>query len=418
MSTKNELAFANANAPAFLQQGNTGHTEFDDMGGAIIPRVKVRVTGIQIIEGETVLAEVKAGNSIPLVVVGASPVSRSYYKGRYTQGESSMPDCRSYDGVTPDSGVQHPQSNRCDTCPMNAKGSSTDVAGGKACRFRQNLAVISPSFPEKLLRLPIASTSIFPKEDFDDAYTAFRPYVAKLRHNKLQPFHVITDVRQNPSTEQTHTVFKPVGYVTEEILAIALEHREDSEALDLIYGKFDTHAETPDEEDRKNTEAFNAQFGERPAHLQEEAPKSTTPPRRESRKPTLSEAEKPVLDYTPYEPVSTAEEVTYWKGITVTENLGDQTIHTVIAVEAGEPLPDEEWDEVEEKDYKEYQALKVELTKTKNRRRAATATPQPDKPRRGVKVEAEGEEAAKHVDTKDKALVSAIDSMFDEDEDE
>ena len=74
--SKNELAFMQNQLPAHLQGTDTGHTEFDDMGGATIPRIKVRVTGIQIVEGETILAEVPAGNTIPVVIIGASPVSR------------------------------------------------------------------------------------------------------------------------------------------------------------------------------------------------------------------------------------------------------------------------------------------------------------------------------------------------------
>lgn len=435
--SKNELAFAQNQLPAHLRGADVGHTEFDDMGGAIIPRIKVRVTGIQIVEGETVLAEVPAGNSIPVVVVGASPVSRSYYKNNYTAGEASMPDCRSYDGVTPDANVQNPVSSRCDTCPMNAKGSSPNQAGGRACRFRQNLAVISPNMPDKLLRLPISATSIFPKDDYD-GYQAFRPFVAKLRANKLQPFHVITDVRQNPKSEQTHTVFQPTGYVTQELLDAVMAHREDEEALDMIYGKFENDVSNFNqaEEDRKDAEAFDKLHGTAPSYIKEQTAEPA-PTAQESGISTSAKSVKTdeaMLGYTPFEPHEFAGETTYWKGITVTRNLGSDTVNVVMELEGDKPLPDEEWEEVGKADYDAYtaqvkafeEAQAASENKPPRRRRqtaeattetqAAEPTTPPRRQRKSTETQAVGEEAGTPVATNERALVNALDTMFDDDE--
>lgn len=435
--SKNELAFAQNQLPAHLRGADVGHTEFDDMGGATIPRIKVRVTGIQIVEGETVLAEVPAGNTIPVVVVGASPVSRSYYKNNYTAGEASMPDCRSYDGVTPDANVQNPVSSRCDTCPMNAKGSSANQAGGRACRFRQNLAVISPNMPDKLLRLPISATSIFPKDDYD-GYQAFRPFVAKLRANKLQPFHVITDVRQNPKSEQTHTVFQPTGYVTQELLDAVMAHREDEEALDMIYGKFENDVSNFNqaEEDRKDAEAFDKLHGTAPSYIKEQTAEPA-PTAQESGNSTSAKSVKTdeaMLGYTPFEPHEFAGETTYWKGITVTRNLGSDTVNVVMELEGDKPLPDEEWEEVGKADYDAYtaqvkafeEAQAASENKPPRRRRqtaeattetqAAEPTTPPRRQRKSTETQAVGEEAGTPVATNERALVNALDTMFDDDE--
>lgn len=435
--SKNELAFAQNQLPAHLRGADVGHTEFDDMGGATIPRIKVRVTGIQIVEGETVLAEVPAGNTIPVVVVGASPVSRSYYKNNYTAGEASMPDCRSYDGVTPDANVQNPVSSRCDTCPMNAKGSSANQAGGRACRFRHNLAVISPNMPDKLLRLPISATSIFPKDDYD-GYQAFRPFVAKLRANKLQPFHVITDVRQNPKSEQTHTVFQPTGYVSQEILDAVMAHRADEEALDMIYGKFENDVSNFNqaEEDRKDAEAFDKLHGTAPSYIKEQTAEPA-PTAQESGNSTSAKSVKTdeaMLGYTPFEPHEFAGETTYWKGITVTRNLGSDTVNVVMELEGDKPLPDEEWEEVGKADYDAYtaqvkafeEAQAASENKPPRRRRqtaeattetqAAEPTTPPRRQRKSTETQAVGEEAGTPVATNERALVNALDTMFDDDE--
>lgn len=436
--SKNELAFAQNQLPAHLRSADVGHTEFDDMGGAVIPRIKVRVTGIQIVEGETVLAEVPAGNTIPVVVVGASPVSRSYYKNTYTAGEASMPDCRSYDGVTPDANVQNPVASRCDTCPMNAKGSSPTQAGGRACRFRQNLAVISPSMPDKLLRLPIAATSIFPKDDYD-GYQAFRPFVAKLRANKLQPFHVITDVRQNPKSEQTHTVFQPTGYVSQELLDAVMAHREDTEALDMIYGKFENDVSdfNQAEEDRKDAEAFDKLHGAAPSYIKDQSAEPATT-EQESGNSTSAKSVKTdeaMLGYTPFEPHEFAGETTYWKGITVTRNLGSETVNVVMELEGDKPLPDEEWEEVGKSDYDAYtaqvkafeEAQAASESKPPRRRRQAAEAPTetqaaeepttpPRRQRKSTETQAVGEEAGTPVATNERALVNALDTMFDDDD--
>lgn len=432
--SNNELAFVQNQLPAHLQTANTGHTEFDDMGGATIPRIKVRVTGIQIVEGETVLAEVPAGNTIPVVVVGASPVSRSYYKNNYTAGEASMPDCRSYDGVAPDANVQNPVSSRCDTCPMNAKGSSANQAGGRACRFRQNLAVISPSMPDKLLRLPISATSIFPKDDYD-GYQAFRPFVAKLRANKLQPFHVVTDVRQNPKSEQTHTVFQPTGYVTQEILDAVMAHREDAEALDVIYGKFENTVSDYNQadEERKDAEAFDKLHGAAPSYIKEQTaePTKTQQESGNSTSTKSTKTDEAMLGYTPFEPHEFAGETTYWKGVTVTRNLGDESVNVVMQLDGSDPLPDEEWEEVEQAEFdaytakvKTYEEAQASETKPPRRRRGSqqtetqteSSTTPPRRERKSTATQAVGEEAGTPVATNDRALANVLDTMFDDDE--
>lgn len=436
--SSNELAFAGQQLPAHLQQAQHDKTEFDDMGGAVIPRVKVRVTGIQVLEGEEVLAEVNAGGSIPLVIVGASPVSRSFYVGNYVQGESSMPDCRSYDGITPDANVPSPQASKCDVCPQNIKGSSKDAAGGKACRYRQNLAAFSPQYPDKLLRLPIAATSIFPKDDYD-GHNAFRTYVAKLRNNKLQPFHVVTDVRQNSKSEQTHTVFKAIGYADADTYATAVKWRDDQATLDMIYGKFDNDVVATDasEEERKDAEAFEALHGKRPDHIQETV--ATAQP--ETKQTTAetkggnsaSATTETVLGYTPYEPQEVADAVTYWKGITVTRNLGNETVSVVIEIAAGQPLPDEEWVEVDAVDLQAYNKQVADYeaslapppprrTRTRKTQEAPAETvvaqDTPQRSRRSTPVESTGDDAGQTQSTADSALADRIDSMWGDDADE
>ena len=432
--TDNALAFAgNAQLPAHLR-GDSGPTEFDTMGGVTIPSIKVRVTGIKLTEGETVLHEAPPASTLDVVIIGASPVSRSFYKSSYNADEASMPDCRSYDGIVPDASVEEKQSDRCDTCPMNAKGSSRDNLGGRACRFRQNLAVILPSMPDKVFRLAVASTSIFPKDDYA-GYQAFRPMVGKLRTNKLQPFHVVTQIRQHPASEQTHTVFKPVGYTDEVTYATAMRLREDTELLDTIYGKFDsagTGSPSSQDEDEKDAQAFDALHGTAPAHITPiDTPKTTTtaPPTKteavkkavvaEQKKEVVAEEVGVVLGYTPYTPTEVDTADSYWSGVTVTRQLGEETVSVVIEVLAGQPLPDEEWEETDKADYERYSALVLAHTapKTGRQRKADTATPPAStRSRRATQTEATGVEAGATTPS-ESALSNALDNMFDNDDD-
>lgn len=83
--------------------------------------------------------------SLPIILLKSNKnVSKVYYKGDYSEGDTDAPDCWSNDGMTPDSEVQSPVSASCQGCPNNVFGSRITEAGkkAKACSDSRRVAVV------------------------------------------------------------------------------------------------------------------------------------------------------------------------------------------------------------------------------------------------------------------------------------
>ena len=75
-----------------------------------------------------------------VIVKAASKVSRVFYSGNYSEGETVSPTCWSSDSQRPDEKVKDKQSATCLNCPKNIKGSGQ--GDSRACRYQQRLAVV------------------------------------------------------------------------------------------------------------------------------------------------------------------------------------------------------------------------------------------------------------------------------------
>lgn len=107
-----------------------------------VPRISLKNRRFNFIEnGETIM---KTADPIAVVIVGVQPehgMAKTFYAGAYQPGDSSPPDCSSYDGIKPDNWITSPQSELCATCPNNKWGSAKAMSGGKAkaCRDSKRL---------------------------------------------------------------------------------------------------------------------------------------------------------------------------------------------------------------------------------------------------------------------------------------
>ena len=115
--------------------------------------------------------------SIDIVLVKSNKnLSKTFYKGKWTEGDNSPPDCWSSDGVRPDEAVKEKQHAVCATCPRNAWGSRITEQGkkGRECSDVRRMAVAFVDEVAKkgadahlfLLRIPPASLN--PLKDFSD----------------------------------------------------------------------------------------------------------------------------------------------------------------------------------------------------------------------------------------------------------
>lgn len=418
MSNEISLWDNTAALPAHLQDREHIATEFDSMGGASVPKLKIKVNGIQVVDGEEVIMQAPQGSSVDIVIVGASPVSRSYYPSAYVKGSNDLPTCRSYDGKKPDADVEQPMHPTCNGCPMDASGSSRDMAGSKACRFRRNLAVFSPNEPDMLLRLSLASTSNFGgrkgSTPLPERYFTFEPYVKQLRAhpNKLKPLDVITTVMHNPNAEQVQSIFTFANYIPADLYKKALAYRDDTEALDLIFGRYDKGSM----EDHVGSEANQASAmfagaSEVPAHLQNRAETTaqTEQPARTRQPRTAS------LPYTPFEPQEVDSVATYWREVKGTETVAGQVVQKVILVPANQPLPNDAWEEVDQATKLAYDEFVKQANTTTTRRQRATTetttttTTQANKNSEDATVVSKGD---------DKKITNEIDALLGNEDDE
>lgn len=90
--------------------------------------------------------------SIEVVMVKSNKMpSKTFYKGKYKEGDQSPPTCWSSDGVKPDLGVKEKQHASCAACPRNAWGSriTDDGKKGRECSDVRRMAVV---FADELRR--------------------------------------------------------------------------------------------------------------------------------------------------------------------------------------------------------------------------------------------------------------------------
>src|SRR5215475_1988341 len=77
----------------------------------------------------------------------ASHSSKAWYEGAYTEGQMGPPDCKSSNGIVPDSDSVKPQNRTCKGCPNNEFGSKInaqtgEAMKGKACMDMKRVAVV------------------------------------------------------------------------------------------------------------------------------------------------------------------------------------------------------------------------------------------------------------------------------------
>jgi hypothetical protein len=165
--------------------------------------------------------------SMNIVIVNGNPkVSRQFYAGKYTPGETTSPDCWSNDGDKPDASIEYPQHSSCDGCPQNIKGSGQ--GDSRACRYQQRLAVLlADDIEGDVFQLLLPSQSIFGRGDVDKMpFQQYAKYVGSMGRSLGT---LITEMRLDSDSATPKLTFKPVGYLTREQWLVAKE-KADSPA--------------------------------------------------------------------------------------------------------------------------------------------------------------------------------------------
>lgn len=171
-------------------------------------------------------------------------LSKTYYKGKYSEGDKDKPVCWSSNGVRPDSEVPEPVNSLCDSCPMNVWGSRTSDEGKKmkACQdvrrvawiFRHELEALAAGeksvddVPVMLLRCPPASLN--PLKDYAERVLAPKG---------AAPFMLYTKIGFDTDASYPKLTFKGSQWLDETEFGAVTELRDS----DIVKRILDTSAE-------------------------------------------------------------------------------------------------------------------------------------------------------------------------------
>lgn len=225
--------------PSYLQVGSEAARarNLAAMGGIKaggFPRISIGGAKFHLIDGDdkTLLTDPNNPDlpamQLEVVVVGFNPgVSKTFYKGKWTEGDAGEPDCSSDDGITPDPHVATPQCTNCASCPQNAWGSKISEQGKeiKACSDNKRLVIlpVNDLDESKAIALTITPASLKPWAEF----------VRALDGKGVEISTCVTKLQFDPSVTFPRLQFKFGRYLTPEELAIARE-RESGDDVRLI----------------------------------------------------------------------------------------------------------------------------------------------------------------------------------------
>ena len=211
----NDLTLLNQDLPDFLQNAGVSNLTKQLAGKTGVKRI-VPKNGIfrKVVGGEE-MGKVKG--ALNAVIVNASPhVGRIFYLKQWSPDtEPTSPDCFSNDGQAPDASSANPQSDRCDSCEQNVKGSG--MGNSKACRYSRRIAVVleeefGTSLEGEVYQMNLASKSLFGESPADNTHM-FENYTKYLANNGKSLDYVVTQISFNEDNDNQSVLFTPVRFI-------------------------------------------------------------------------------------------------------------------------------------------------------------------------------------------------------------
>lgn len=210
--------------------------EMDEMtrryaGGSSGKRISIRGRVFRLMVGGKEVSKNENNYMNVVIVAGGKDIARYYHAKAYNAGDTSPPDCFSNDGIAPDMAASSPQSDKCETCPMNIKGSGTGES--RACRFQQRLAVVLAEYIEgDVYELALPSKSLFGRGALDKM--PFQQYLKYVGSQGRNINTLVTEMRFDSDSDTPKLVFKPVRYLTREEWIQAKKQGETPEARNAL----------------------------------------------------------------------------------------------------------------------------------------------------------------------------------------
>jgi hypothetical protein len=230
------ITLLNQDLPDFLQNAGVSELTKQLAGRTGVKRI-VPKNGIfrKVVGGEE-MGKVKG--DLNVVVVNASPkVGRIFYAKQWSaDAEPTAPDCFSNDGNAPDAGSANKQSDRCDSCEQNIKGSG--MGNSKACRYSRRIAVVleedfGTSLEGSVYQMNLASKSLFGDSVGDNTHP-FETYTKYLSNNGKSLDYVVTQLSFNEDNDNQSILFTPVRYINKAIYAVTSVAATSPEAQKMV----------------------------------------------------------------------------------------------------------------------------------------------------------------------------------------
>lgn len=193
--------------------------------------------------------EVSDSNSMNMVVVSAAPISRMFFAGTYAEDKVVKPTCWSSDSRIPDESVpqDQKQADRCMDCTQNIKGSG--AGEGKACRFKQRLAVMLEGKIDKkeIYQLELPSRSVFGEGVKDKM--PLQAYGRYLSAHNTNIVTIVTEMRFDNSSATPKLVFKavrPLDDAEQQTVLDMVNHEDTVKAVTLNVSQMDKVIPAPE----------------------------------------------------------------------------------------------------------------------------------------------------------------------------
>lgn len=172
--------------------------------------------------------------SVHLVLIRSNEnLSKTYYKGKYTEGDNSKPTCWSASGIKPDPNVPNPVAPNCKGCPMNQWGSRVSDDTGKkqkACQDVRRMAVIMDHELEAVVsgEKDVDDANIFLLRVPGGSLNPLKDYVEKklLPKGGLLPYMLVTRVGFDTDAAYPRFTFKASRFLSEDEFSTVQDLRE------------------------------------------------------------------------------------------------------------------------------------------------------------------------------------------------
>lgn len=258
--------------PSYIKRGVDDMTRSLAGGSLGMRRISIKGGAFREMVGgkEYRVSEERSLNVI--IVKAAEHVSRTYYKGTYSDGDAVRPTCWSTDGQRPDADVKDKQSGTCQKCPMNIKGSAQGE--GKACRYSKRLAVVIEGELEKeeVYQLTVPATSIFGDGEGTNKMP-LQAYAQWLVKEGFPACSVVTELRFDIKSPVPKLFFRPIREVKEdeyEIVERLMESEEATRAVSMTVAQADGVQKEADEDEAPPPKAVPKKPAPKPAPVEDE----------------------------------------------------------------------------------------------------------------------------------------------------